>query len=46
MGIDEENLEVTVLHVDVILENCPITIVTLNLLVHNSTIQYSNIAII
>ena len=45
MGIGEENLQV-VIDVDVILESCPITILILNLLVYNSTIQYSNIAII
>ena len=45
MGVDEGNLQV--IDVDVILENCPITIVVLNLLVYNSTKQYySNIAII
>ena len=43
MGIDERNLQV--IDVDVILENCPITFVILNLLVY-STIQYSNIMII
>ena len=31
--------------IDVILQYCPINIVILNLLVYNSTIQYSNIAI-
>ena len=44
MNVDEGNLQV--IDVDVMLENCPITIVMLNLLVYNSTIQYSNIAII
>ena len=44
MGVDEGNLQV--IDVDVILENCPITIVVLNLLVYNSTIWYSTIAII
>ena len=44
MGVDEGNLQV--IDVDVILENCPITIVILNLLVYNSTIWYSTIAII
>ena len=43
MGIDEENLQV--IDVDVMLENCPITLVILNLLVSNSTIQYSKIAL-
>ena len=37
MGVDERNLQV--IDVDVILENCPITFVILNLLVYNSTIQ-------
>ena len=41
MGIDE----LQVIDVDVILENCPITLVILNLLVYNSTIQYSDIAL-
>ena len=36
MGIDEGNLQV-IDDVDVILENCLITIVILNLLVYNST---------
>ena len=46
MGIDEGNLQV-IGDVDVMLENWPITIVILNLLliVYSSTIQYSNIAI-
>ena len=45
MGIDEGNLQV--MEVDGILEKkCPITIFVLNLLVYNSTIQYSNIAIL
>ena len=42
MGIDEGNLQV----IDVdrrVLENCPITFVMLNLLVSNSTIQYSTV---
>ena len=43
MGVDEGNLQV--LDVDVILENCPTTIVIINLLVY-STIQYSTIVII
>ena len=43
MGVDEGNLQV--IDVDVILENCPITIVILNLLVY-STLQYSTIVII
>ena len=39
MGVDEGNLQA--IDVDVILENCPITvIVILNLLVYKSTIQY------
>ena len=37
MGIDEGNLQV--IDVDVILENCPITIVLLNLLVYNSCLK-------
>ena len=41
MGIDE----LQVIDVDVILENCPIALVILNLLVYNSTIQYSDIAL-
>ena len=44
MGFDEGNLKV--INVDLILESCPITIVILNLLVYNSTIQYSTMAII
>ena len=40
MGIDEGNLQV--IDVDVVLENCPITNVILNLLVYNGTIQYSD----
>ena len=44
MGVDEGNLQV--IDVDVILESCPIPVVILNLLVHNSTIQYSTISII
>ena len=44
MGVDKGNLQV--IDVDVILESCPITIVILNLLVYNSTIQYSTIVII
>ena len=44
MGVDEGNLHV--IDVDVIVENCPITMLTLNLLVYNSAIQYSNIAMI
>ena len=46
MGVDEGNLQV--IDEDVILENCTIIVVILNLLliVYNSTIQYSNIAII
>ena len=43
MGVDEGNLQV--IDVDVILENCPITIVIRNLLVY-STIQYSTKVII
>ena len=34
MGVDEGNLQV--IDVEVILENCPITFVVLNLLVYNS----------
>ena len=41
MGIDE----LQVIDVDVILENRPITLVILNLLVYNRTIQYSDIAL-
>ena len=37
MGIDEGNLQV--INVDVIMENCPLTIVILNFLVYN-TVQY------
>ena len=44
MGVDEGNLQV--MGVDVISENCPLTIVILNLLVYNSTIQYSTIVIL
>ena len=44
MGVDEGNLQV--IDVDVILESCPISNVILHLLVYNSTIQYSTIAII
>ena len=44
MGVDEGNLQL--IDVDVIMENCPITIVILNLLVYNSTTQYSTITII
>ena len=45
MGVDEGNLKV--INVDLILESCPITIIViLNLLVYNSTIQYSTMAII
>ena len=43
MGVDEGNLQV--INVDAILESCSITIVILDLLVYNSTIQYSTIAI-
>ena len=35
MGVDEGNLQV--IDVDVLLENCPITVVILHLLVSNST---------
>ena len=44
MGVDEGNLQV-IDDVDVVLENCPITIVILNLLVNNSTVQYRTIVI-
>ena len=44
MGVDERNLQV-VIDVDVMLENCPITIVILNLFMY-STVQYSTIVII
>ena len=46
MSVDEVNLQA--IDVDVILENCPTTIVILNLLVYNSTMQteYIIIAII
>ena len=44
MGVDEGNLQV--IDVDVILESCPISIVILNLLVYNSTVQYSTKAMI
>ena len=46
MGVDEGNLHV-IDDVDVILENCPITvIVILNLLVYNSTIQYNTVPLL
>ena len=45
MGVYEGNLQV--IDVDVILENCPITNVILNLLVYNSSAkQYSTVYII
>ena len=44
MGVDDGNLQV--IDVDVIPENCPITIVILNLLVYNITIQYSTTTIV
>ena len=40
MGVDEGNLQAT--DVDMTLENCPVTIVILNLLVYG-TIQYSTV---
>ena len=40
MGADEGNLQI-INNVDVILESCPIPIAILNVLVYNSTIQYS-----
>ena len=42
MGDGEGNLQF--IGVDAILENCPITIVVLNLLVYNNAIQYRTIA--
>ena len=42
MGVDEGNPQV--IGVDVILESCPITIVIINLLVHNSTRHYCFVA--
>ena len=45
-GIGYHNGHLQVVDVDVILESCPITIVILNVLVYNSTMQYSTIAII
>ena len=41
MGADEGNLHI--IDVGVILENYPTTIVILNLLVYNSTVQYSTV---
>ena len=41
MGADEENLQI--INVDVILESCPIPIVTLNVLVYCTTVQYSTV---
>ena len=45
MGVNEGDFYCSI-DVDVILESCPIPIVILNLLVYNSTIQYSTIAVI
>ena len=42
MGVDGGNLQVIIDEVDVILENCPITIVVHNLLVYSTIQQYSN----
>ena len=45
MGVDEGNLQVK--DIDVILENCPITIVILNLLVYGkyNTVQYQRLPV-
>ena len=43
MGVDEGDLEI--IDVDVTLENCSVTIVMLNLLVHG-TIQYNSTKVI
>ena len=46
MGVDEGNLQVIDVVLDVMLENCPITTVTLNLLVYNSFLKYSTLTLL